>query len=345
MTCKLIIVQWEYHFGGLEKISKLYEENFSALNPLVAVLRPTKTGFVYNNSYIFKTKNNLKFIIDYFLFVRKRRENTFHLQYTGAAILLLTFLAGAKKIIYHFHGTKFPSDSFTRLTWKFLQKKVVVIANSKFTREVVSEKLNLLSEITVLPNLIETKKNIYKARNYNGGKFIVTFVGRFDKGKNVGLIIESAKLIKNLDISISFLLVGDGPEKQNIEKQINENQLEDIIKVKPFTANVAEVYYKSNLLLFPSLYESFGNVVAEAVLTGLPVLCYKIPALEELISDEMFFFDTTDPGDVAQKLIYLKNNYHSANQRLLKVHDFLIEYLNEDRITSKLDNIYQGLNS
>lgn len=344
MVENLILVQWEYNFGGLEKISKLYEEKFSALSPLVAVLRPTKLGFVYKNSFIFNTKNNFKFIIDYLLFVKKRRHGIFHLQYIGAAILLFTYLAGAKKIIYHFHGTKFPDDFFTRLTWKFLQKKVVVIANSRFTREVVSEKLKLKHRITVLPNLIETKNYIYKARIYNGGKFVVTFVGRFDKGKNVGLIIESAKIIKNLDSSISFLLVGDGPEKKNIENQIKDNQLGDYFKVEPFTVNVAEVYYKSNVLLFPSLYESFGNVVAEAVLTGLPVLCYKITALEELISDELFFFDTTDPHEVAQKLIYLKSNYHSANQRLLKIRDFLLDYLNEDKIITQLNNIYQNFN-
>lgn len=342
MIEKLVIVQWEFNFGGLEKISKLYEEKFFDFNPLVVVLRPTKRGFDYKNSFVFNSKNNLKFIKQYLYFIKKRKNRIFHLQYTGAAILFLTYLGGAKKIIYHFHGTKFPNDFFTKLSWKLLQSKVTVIANSKYTADVVNQKLNL-NGITVLPNLLDTQKFKYKERTFNSGKFIISFIGRFDKGKNVQLIVETANSIKNLDTDVSFLLVGDGPEKANIEKRISAYNVERLIMIRPYTNNIADVYYQSHLLFFPSLYESFGNVVAEAILTGLPVLCYKIPALKELVSDEFFFFEDTNPILISHKILELKQNYKLVNQKLGEINNYLRDYLDEEKIIDKLKQIYAKL--
>lgn len=342
MNKELVIVQWEFNFGGLEKISKIYEDKFYAFNPLIAVLRPTKLGFEYKNSFVFKSKNNFKFILQYFHFIKQRNKNLFHLQYTGAAILFLTYLAGARKIIYHFHGTKFPNDIFTRLTWKLLHNKVTVIANSRYTANVVAKKLNL-DKIDILPNLIDIQRFEFKERTYSEGKFIVSFVGRFDRGKNVQLIIETANCMKQMDSNIYFLIVGDGPEKKNIENKISAYNIANMINLKPYTKDILEVYYSSNLLFFPSLYESFGNVVAEAILTGLPVLCYKIPALEELVSDEIFFYESNNPVLISKKILEMKQHYGMINQKLLRINDHLREYLNEEKIIDKLKNIYTNI--
>lgn len=340
MSEKLIIVQWENYFGGLEKISKLYEEEFSKFNPLVVILRPVKLGFIYNNSFIFKTKNNFKFILEYFYFAKKRKTSIFHLQYTGAAILLFTYLAGVRNILYHFHGTKFPNDSLTKMIWKLLENKVWIIANSSYTEQVIRKKLGIKKDIVILPNLIDTLNFSFKEREFDENNFIVTFVGRFDKGKNVELVIETARVMHTLDPKVFFRLVGDGPEKEVIEKKISDYGLTERIKLEPFTSKVSDVYYSSHLLLFPSLYESFGNVVAEAILTGLPVLCYKIPALEELITDETFFFEFVDAKLVAEKIIDLKKNYNTIKHKLIMMEKQLRTYLDNDSIIKKLETIY-----
>lgn len=338
----LIYLQWDSYYGGLEKLSQLYEQIFSSYDPLVVILRPTKKGFYYKNDYVFEEKTKLLFILKYFLFTRKRKNSIFHIQYVGSLILLLTYLAGARKIVFHFHGTQFSHGYFDKMVWKLLEEKVVVVANSNHTEQIIRQKLNIKSKINHIPNLIKIHDFNFLERKLSGDKFIVTFAGRFDKGKNLDLIIKVSNVLKNIDSNIEFVFAGDGPEKVNIEKKIRDNQLESFVKLIPYTNDILKLYHQSHLFIFASLHESFGNVIAEAILSGLPVLCYQIPALEELINDDFFFFKEQNPELIAKKIIEIKGNYSNVNERLKNVYDYVKQNLNEEEIINKLNNIYQG---
>ena len=61
MSNKLIFVQWSNGFGGLEKITQLYEEIFKQYNPIVAVLRFEKNGLQYKNRFKFRNSDKIFF--------------------------------------------------------------------------------------------------------------------------------------------------------------------------------------------------------------------------------------------------------------------------------------------
>lgn len=343
MNNRVIYVQWTNGYGGLEKVTQCYEERFSYLNPLVLPLRYSSSDLEYKNCYALKKEKGIAFILEYFLFVRRFRDCYFHLQYISTTFLLITYLAGARKIIFHFHGTKFPNRFYNKLIWRLLEDKVKIIANSLFTKQIIVKKLGIQNQITIIPNLINTEDFIFQERNYNQKeRFIISYAGRFDKGKNIDLILESAKILLQKHDEIQFLLVGDGPEKRNIQQKIKEDGLESIVQILPYTKYITGIYRQSHLFIFTSLYESFGNVVAEAILTGLPILCFRIPALEELIKDNSFFFDKQNSQLIVNKIIDIKANYQTIKIKLKQVNEFLREYLNNEKIINKLDLLYKS---
>ena len=122
--------------------------------------------------------------------------------------------------------------------------------------------------------------------------------------------------------------------------KINELSLEQDIKLLPFTNEIDKIYMESELFIFLSLYESFGNVVAEAILTGLPVLCNRIPALTELISDDMFFIKDLNPALIAERIIWFKENYTKAVEKLKPIYSYLKNYLNNERIIKEIEILY-----
>lgn len=341
---KLIFIQWTNNVGGLERITQIYEKIFYSYNPLVAVLRKFDDGIKYKNNYFFKHKDKLLFVLEYLSFIRKRKDSIFHIQYSGSYILLLTYLAGARKLIFHFHGTKFPSKFIDKLIWKILQNKILIISNSLYTENVIKEKLNIIKPIKRIPNLIDLENFQFKKKVYNQNKFIITYAGRFNSGKNINVIIEVAKVLQGIDNSIEFLIVGDGPEKNSINNLIKNYKLESKITLLEFTNDIKEIYNQSNLFIFLSSYESFGNVIAEAILSGLPVLCYKIPALTELIIDEYFFVDTLDSSVIVPKIIDFIDKYDEVIYKLEKVNQFLREYLNNKKVINELEIIYTSFN-
>lgn len=343
MLNKLIFVQWTNGFGGLEKITQLYEEKFKHLNPLVAILRHEENGLEYKNRYRFKNSDKFFFIFEYIRFIWQNKTAIYHIQYAGSFIPLFTYLAGARKIVFHFHGTMFPHRFIHKLVWKYLQNKISIISNTLHTQRTIKEKLYVNQQIHNIPNFIDLTKFEYSKRSYKGEKFVVTYAGRFAQGKNTDIIIETAKIIKTLHDNIEFVLVGDGTDRDKLQSLINEYSLSSSVKLLPFTDDIVSVYRKSHMFLFLSSFESFGNVVAEAILTGLPVLCFKIPALKELINEDSFFIENLDPNEIAGKIVEFKNTYADVNDKLVKVHKKLNGYLDNETNIEKLNSIYKNL--
>ncbi|RMR38613.1 Glycosyl transferase, group 1 protein [Pseudomonas amygdali pv. mori] len=100
----------------------------------------------------------------------------------------------------------------------------------------------------------------------------VIHVGRLAPEKNLGLLKASFETLKNSypQRNIKLIVVGDGPQRQQLEQQIP-----DAIFCGTQRGEVLAMHYASaDMFLFPSLTETFGNVVLEALASGLGVVAY-----------------------------------------------------------------------
>ncbi|MBU8915827.1 glycosyltransferase family 1 protein [Bacillus sp. FJAT-29953] len=109
-------------------------------------------------------------------------------------------------------------------------------------------------------------KSLYKSE----GKFLLTYVGRLAPEKDLETLLAVAKSIPaELNEKIQWLIIGDGPLREKLEAQAPNNVI--------FTGylngeNLAQAYSASDLFVFPSSTETFGNVVLEALASGIPVI-------------------------------------------------------------------------
>ncbi|MDQ0201562.1 glycosyltransferase family 4 protein [Neobacillus ginsengisoli] len=101
-------------------------------------------------------------------------------------------------------------------------------------------------------------------------KYLLTYVGRLAPEKDVHTLLAVAKsLPPELNENIHWFVIGDGPLREELEKEAPLNM--------SFTGylkgeKLAEVYSASDLFVFPSATETFGNVVLEALASGTPVI-------------------------------------------------------------------------
>jgi len=108
---------------------------------------------------------------------------------------------------------------------------------------------------------------------------VVLYVGRLAAEKNLELLVRSFRRLQAAVPAARLVLVGDGPLRAALEAALPEAHFAGQRR----GADLAAHYASADLFLFPSLTETFGNVVAEAMASGLAVVTFDYAAGAQLI--------------------------------------------------------------
>lgn len=115
-----------------------------------------------------------------------------------------------------------------------------------------------------------------------GNSLAVLYVGRLAAEKNLRMAVACYERIRKLHPRAKFVLVGDGP----MRKPLAEKHPDYIFCGIQRGSDLARHYASGDLFLFPSKTDTFGNVVLEAMASGLAVVAYDDAAASEHIRHE-----------------------------------------------------------
>jgi len=108
---------------------------------------------------------------------------------------------------------------------------------------------------------------------------VVAYVGRIAAEKNLPVAVKAVEAMKQVDDRTRFLLVGDGPYRATLEKE----HPEFIFAGMQHGEDLAAHYASADVFVFASTTETFGNVVTEAMASGLVPLTYDYAAAKKVI--------------------------------------------------------------
>jgi glycosyltransferase involved in cell wall biosynthesis len=195
------------------------------------------------------------------------------------------------------------------------EKKLVVINNPitdgfEFSERKISSK-NLLSFITV---------------------------ARLKKQKGHERII---KTLSKLKFPFKYIIIGDGPEYNNLFALIKKLGLEKQVEHIPYTNKVAEYLAKSDVFLQGSYIEGFPNSVIESCAVGTPVVAFNAPGgINEIIEDGINGYVVNNEEEFIDKL-YQINKEYPFNRRL--VSDAVFKKYSKDFIIKKYEDAFINL--
>ncbi|MBD2012848.1 glycosyltransferase family 4 protein [Microcoleus sp. FACHB-53] len=169
-----------------------------------------------------------------------------------------------------------------------------ILVGSAYTLQMLKEMFAIPNDKTELfyENGI-SKDFLSRAKNASdGSKVKLLFVGRLVPYKCADVVIEAiSHLDKEIQDKISLSIVGDGSERANLEKQVQELNLGQTVSFVGWInqQQTLEYYSQSDIFCFPSIREFGGAVVLEAMACGLPCIVANNGGIAEYVTEETGF--------------------------------------------------------
>ncbi|MDO8495767.1 MAG: glycosyltransferase family 4 protein [bacterium] len=143
-------------------------------------------------------------------------------------------------------------------------------------------------------------------------KFDLVFCSRLEKNKGIFNLIEAVKIAKQKKPDIKLLIIGNGPEKNNLESRIKSYRLQENIFFSGWletTRDVAMAYNSAKIFVNPSFNEGGPRVALEAMACGLPMVTTKVGLMHDLIRNgENGLFTDWEPSNMAETILKLLND-------------------------------------
>lgn len=170
--------------------------------------------------------------------------------------------------------------------------------------------------------------------NYTGLRILT--IGRLANQKGYDMALEACKILKEKGIEFKWYSLGIGPLKEEIEKYINENNLENNFKLLGVKSNPYPFIKDCDIYVQTSRFEGFGIAIAEARMLNKPVITTRFDAVYNQMKDRKngLVVDMNSQG-IVNGILELINNKELTNE--------IISYLKTEKKgnTEELEKFYK----
>jgi len=323
--------------GGVEKnlfiVSRFFTKKFR-YNSLITTSINFKSKFdkkikiiTPESNFWNKFQRRPKYIICLFLLITEILKNREIIVFSWQAniyCLIICKLFGVKVVV---RSNSAPIGWSKNIIKNYIFKKILRLANktmvnSKEFNQELRKRYNIKpvtiynplnkNEIIKLANK-KVKENFFKEDYLN-----LINVARFTNQKDHITLFKAINLIKN-KIKLKVMIIGRGSNLNMMKNYINNNNLNNIIKIKNFTPNPFPYIRLANAFVLSSTFEGLPNVLLESLVLKKFIIssnCQTGPREILLNGKGGLLFDVGNHRELTKKILFLHKNKKKCNQML-----------------------------
>lgn len=348
---KIIIAITKSNFGGAQKYVYTLAKNLKHRGFEVKVLVGGK-GILINklqeeNIEIIKIKSlqrdvswkkDLQVFKEIKEILKKEKPDVFHINSSkiGALGSLASKLSGIKKTVFTVHGFAFNENrsKLAKSILAFIYWLIFALSNknifvSQTTLNQAPKKFLSKDKFEVIYNGVEIIDFYEKEKARNllqlpNGRTIVGTLAELHPIKRIDKLIKAAETI-----DADFVVLGEGEEREKLEKIIKSKNLEKKFHLKGFVDDAAKYLKAFDVFTLVSDSEAMPLSIIEAMQANLPIVASNVGGIHEMIPENYLFNNQKELEEKILENIDLKTNYNLSNFSVDKMIDKTIEtYLN-----------------
>lgn len=329
---KILQVVTQMEAGGAQRVALLLAEGFRERG------FDEQIWFFYVKRPVYSDQQNVYsffnrriafpgyFTLIYKLFKRIKQEKPeimiTHTHYANVVGQLIAFLCRVPCRIAVYHNPVDTYPTFVRFSDRFLGSLRLINYKVCVSKAVVNSMVKYSNtykkEIHLIYNgipLINVDKLSDDTRSIWGlplNSCIIVNSGRLSRQKNQFVLLKAMKHLTDTHL----VIIGDGELKEellDLQKKLSlKNQVTFVGEINWHEA--MHIIRASDIFIFPSIYESMGLAMVEAMQLGLPVIASNIPALRETAGNAALYIEPDNPTDIVNAVNRIKNNQQLAEK-------------------------------
>lgn len=359
---KIMYLLYSFTIGGTEKlvsdicneISKSHDVYLYIVNDyyddsMISKLSSSIHVILYGRKV--GAKNKLKTMIDICGFCKEKNIDVIHCNALNTPeLLIISKLFIPKiKIIYTIHGIgQYETLGKMRIFYRNkLCNSIIAISHSVY-EDIISNGADKKKTI-IVHNAINLESFYMREHATRASQFRIGNVARIDISKKGQDILLNALISIKDKYTIKCIFAGAPDERHEeefqelIDKAAKElKNAESIVEFIGSISDVPQFLENIDLFVLPSRLEGFGISLIEAMSMGIPCISSDINGPKEIIGDEErgYLFESESAESLAEKIIYVINNYDEALIKAEKAKKYVEEKFDIKVMCKKLIKIY-----
>lgn len=199
-----------------------------------------------------------------------------------------------------------------------------IIVQTEFAKNDLVDNYGVKSEkIIVIQNWILDNKLYHSSKEYD-----LIYCGRFAPQKKLIQLLDVVKEVQSKIPNIKLCLIGQGPEKDKINKYIKRYGLQESVIIKPPTKEIVEELSKAKIFTLTSDFEGHPLAMLEAMMQQVVPVVLKYPGVEEYLNHKEDGYVELNSKHMAQRIVGLLQNEknrckigNQARKEVLENHD------------------------
>jgi len=178
-------------------------------------------------------------------------------------------------------------------------------------------------------------------------KSVALFIGRLDPVKSLSTTIDAIHIAKDKHPSIHFVIVGDGPEREKLEAQVQNLDVQANISFAGNQKNVRPYLQAADMFLLPSITEGISNALLEAMASGLPCLATPVGGNNEVLEHGKYglMVPVANVSEWADALVRMATTESLRKELGTKAHERVLSMYDFNVVGSQYEKLYSELMS
>jgi glycosyltransferase involved in cell wall biosynthesis len=185
--------------------------------------------------------------------------------------------------------------------------------------------------------------DVRKRHGIRADEKVVGAIGRLVAFKGFSVLLEAVALLKVKRRRFKVMIVGRGPENENLERQIATLGIKDVVIMPGFVPDIAPYFAISDVFVVPSIREPFGLIVLQAMAAGRPVVGANAGGIPEIIRDGVtgILVPPNDASALTEAIDGLLDDANRCRRLAAAAEQDLREHFSIEVMVAKTQEIYE----